>query len=341
MLRRTARRLAITGGLSAAHMMRGLGLMGSARGRGAIFTLHHVRPTTKRTFKPNAHLEITPDFLDAALTRLTRDGYRFLALDDLPAHLESNDRRPVAVLTLDDGYCNTLDHARPVFARHSAPFTVFVTEGFIDRTHSLWWETLEALLTRTSAISFDFGEGEERIASATTAQKQAAFDRIGAFIMETDETAAIAKLDALAREQGIDPLSMTERLTLDEAGLNTLCASPLARLGAHTISHRALARLDAAEARRELERSRDRVTRITGAPPSSFAYPYGSPAAVSSRDHQLAEAAGFACAVTTQPGVLHEGGALHALPRISLNGHFQKPRHVTALASGIPFKLRG
>ncbi|OAP40845.1 polysaccharide deacetylase [Sinorhizobium glycinis] len=332
------RRAAIAGGLEAAHLIARAGLMGKARGRGAVFTLHHVRPSDHRDFDPNAHLEITPAFLDKAILTLKRDGYRFVALEELPERLASADDRPFACFTLDDGYRNNLEWALPVFERHGVPFTIFVTAGFVDRTHTLWWETLADLLSACREFRFDFGDGAVLVPSGTPAQRQAAFDRIAAYIHGADEAGAVAALNRAAYELGIDPFAITEQLTLDESGLRALIASPLASLGAHTVSHRALARLNDDEARREIASSAARVEAITGRPPLTIAYPYGYRPTASTRDHRLAADLGFAVAVTTEPGTLSSGVNLHALPRISLNGHFQSERHVSALASGIPFR---
>jgi peptidoglycan/xylan/chitin deacetylase (PgdA/CDA1 family) len=340
MLRQAAKRASITAGLHAARLLGAAGLMRGARGRGAIFTLHHVRPAQPQAFDPNAHLAITPDFLDAAIVRLKRDGYRFIALDALPAHLASNDLRPVALFTLDDGYRNNLVHAAPVFSRHNVPFTVFVTGGFIDRTAILWWEVLADLLNRNTSPHFQF-DGIETLPTATLLQKQAAFDRIASFIQTSDEAAAVDRLNTFAASQGVDALKLTAALTLDEAGLKTLIENPLASLGAHTISHRALARLPDDIARDEMDHSARRVEEITGRRPVSFAYPYGYAGTVSPRDHQLAKDLGFSVAVTTQPGTVNGQLDNTALPRISLNGHFQKAGHVSALASGIAFRLMG
>lgn len=341
MLRKIVKRAAITGGLQAARVLHAGGIMRQARGRGAIFTLHHVRPKKPRAFDPNAHLEITPEFLDTALTRLKRDGYHFIALDALPAHLASGNRQPVAVFTLDDGYRNNLEHAAPVFARHEVPFTVFVAGGFIDRKDILWWETLADLLGQEKRLQFQFTGEVERLDIETLQQKQAAFDRIATFIHSIDETTAVDRLKAMAGLYDIDALKLTSRLTLDEDGLRQLIANPFASLGAHTITHRALARLTDDVARREMDRSVARVEQITGKRPTSLAYPYGDTAAVSARDHKLARELGFTTAVTTQPGTLSGTDDLMALPRISLNGYFQKAGYVSALASGIPFKLMG
>src|SRR5690606_3749665 len=81
------KRAVITGGLEAARLVERAGLMTAARGMGAIFTLHHVRPRTPQAFDPNAHLEITPEFLDAAIGQLAEAGYRFVPLAEMPAHI--------------------------------------------------------------------------------------------------------------------------------------------------------------------------------------------------------------------------------------------------------------
>ncbi|WVT74087.1 polysaccharide deacetylase family protein [Sinorhizobium chiapasense] len=340
-IRTIVRRAAIAGGLEVAGGLSRAGLMAGARGQGAIFTLHHVRPKLERAFDPNGHLEITPEFLDATLTTLKRDGNRFVALEQLPAALAAGGG-PIACFTLDDGYRNNLEHALPVFERHQVPFTVFVTGGFIDRTHTLWWETLADLLATNERLRFDFGNGVETLQARVAAEKQAAFHRVAAFVHGRDEATAIALLNAAAAEHGIDPLAITERLTLDETGLRRLIESPLASLGAHTISHRSVARLSDTDARREIRESAERIEAITGRRPLTFAYPYGDAPAVSPRDHRIVADLGFTLAVTTQPGTLvaRAHSRLHALPRISLNGHFQRARYVSALASGIPFRLQ-
>jgi peptidoglycan/xylan/chitin deacetylase (PgdA/CDA1 family) len=316
--------------MAAAGMMRG------ARGRGAIFTLHHVRPKERSPFQPNAHLEITPQFLDQAILRLKRDGYGFAALADVAALAAGG--RPVAVFTLDDAYRDNLEHAAPVFAHHGVPFTVFATKGFTERTHSLWWETLGELLQAKPRLTFDFGGGPERVHLQTPQQIEAAFARFTAFVQAGSEAVAVAAIDRLARAEGLDPLALTARLTLDAAGLARLAAQPLAFIGAHTVSHRALSRLGDAEAEAEIVASIDSITEITGTRPTAFAYPYGDKRAVSPRDTALIARLGLV-GVTTQPGTLMPAAEASALPRISLNGLYQKPGHVAALASGIPFRL--
>lgn len=338
--RRGGKRNLIAGALSLAHLASRAGLLPKQRGRGAIFTLHHVRPAGQ-LFPPNAHLEVTPEFLEAAIVQLRSDGYDFVRLDEVPSRLASLNPTPFAAFTLDDGYYNNAQYAFPVFERHKVPFTVFITRGFAERTHSLWWETLGVLLPSADRLQFDFGNGVEEVDLSTPVRIQDGFKKFARFVSERDETEAVAAIDDLARRHGIDPLDLTARLVMGPDDLLTLIAHPLASLGAHTISHRAISRLSDHEAREELQRSTDWLEQLTGTRPTTFAFPYGTRAAVSERDIKLAKELGFSVAVLTQPGTLSEQSLnkLTGLPRISMNGFFQRPKYVSALASGIPFAL--
>lgn len=343
-MRRSLKHAAIAGGLELSSLAGRAGLMSSARGRGAIFTLHHVRPKTEQAFDPNAHLEITPEFLDETLTLLAAEGYQFVPLHHMEARMAiARPEERFAAFTLDDGYRNNAVHAQPVFTEHRVPFTVFVTGGFCCRTHSIWWETLTDLLRALPHIEFDFGSGPVTLPLATTWQKDAAFKRFAAFIQSGDETSRVASLDKAARAHGIDPLLITERLIMREPELKSLVLNPLATLGAHTISHRALARLEEHEALEEMQASAERIECITGVRPATFAFPYGFGGTVTPREYRLAAEAGFKLAVTTMPGTLSHRSfdTPTALPRISVNGLYQKRKYVAALASGIPFRLMG
>ncbi|PZM09154.1 polysaccharide deacetylase [Rhizobium tubonense] len=341
-LRNHLKHALITGGLEASFVLDRLGLLRQAGGLGAVFTLHHVRPFVPRPFEPNRHLEISPEFLDLAIRRLRQEGYVFVPLNELPGLMAAGKSTPRFVaFTLDDANRNNLEYALPVFARHDVPFTVFVTQGLSERTHTMWWETLAELFGRLDRISFDFGAGIESVDLAGAGQRQQAFDRFAALVHRSDEAAAVGKIDALARSHGLEPLDIVRSLIMDAEELKVLAANPLASLGAHTVSHRALSRLSDTEAAAEMSASADYIASITGTHPTAIAYPYGTRDAVSVRDARIAIELGFTIGVTTQPGTITPamGPAPTLLPRLSLNGFYQKPRYASALASGIPMWL--
>ncbi len=340
-LRSFTRQTVIKSALGAIDLFKLCKLFPAHGGRGVIFTLHHVRPARTGTFRPNAHLSVTPEFLDAAISEAKRAGLTPVHLGDLPALLANRqDERKFVCFTLDDGYRNNLEFAAPVFRKHNAPFTVFVTPGFVDRTSTMWWETLEALVRMTDAFSFDFGTGAEKLICRSTDGKTTVFERIAAFVQSSDEDAAVAQIDQIALAHGVDPMRIVEEEIMTRAELDLLLIDPLASLGAHTMTHPNLARVCVERLSEEMRRSAEIVSGYAGRKVTTFSYPYGTDWAVSERETQTARELGFEVAVTTQPGVLKTEslGAPTALKRVSLNGYYQKPGYVRALISGLPFR---
>ena len=128
---------------------------------------------------------------------------------------------------------------------------------------------------------------------------------------------------------------------MDWDEVTRLSRHPLAAIGAHSVTHRRLAHWSAAEARAEMADSKAALERRLGIEVSSFAYPVGDPTSVGPREFQLAQELGLATAVTTRPGMLFPEHArrLTALPRVSINGRWQRADALQALLSGAPFWL--
>ncbi len=123
--------------------------------------------------------------------------------------------------------------------------------------------------------------------------------------------------------------------------IRTINCDPLCTIGAHTMNHYAVARLEEDEALSEMARSKERIEAELGGEVTTFAYPYGDEGSAGPRDFRLAHEAGFEAAVTTRKGLVYPAHAEHmtALPRVSLNGFYQKIRYVDVLLTGTPFVL--
>lgn len=343
-IRRHLKSVVIRAGLESFHLAERAGIQDAARGRGLILTLHQIKPHTPKSFAPNSGLTVTPQFLDAAIVTLKASGYAPVALEELPARIaeDPEGKERFVAFTADDGYRNNRDHALAVFEHHSVPLTVFVTKGFAERTHTMWWETAERLVAGSTSFSFDFGNGMEEVKTDTHGAKMRAFERLAACVRSRRQDHYIAALDEAARRAGVDPVAIVAEQTMDAGELKSFAANPLVSLGAHTVSHPSLAHVDEARLGDELSASADYVEELTGTRPSTFAYPYGDGQAATPREYRAAQRAGFSLAVTTSAGVLSRdaiAGNPTALPRVSLNGQYQKPRYVRALASGLAFRF--
>jgi peptidoglycan/xylan/chitin deacetylase (PgdA/CDA1 family) len=312
-----------------------------ARWTGVVLMLHRVRPRPADPFQPNAHLEITPEFLDEVLGRLAQLRIPVVGLDEAAERLRAGDGR-FAVLTYDDGYRDNLEVAQPVMARHKVPYTVFVATGMVDGTALPWWLVLEEALRRSETLTVQFPGSPHACDAAGTAAKQRAFAVLSRRISALAEADRRPVVRALADAAGIDVPTLLRAEMMDWDDLRRLAADPLATIGGHTVDHPSLATLPDAEARREIEGGLDRLHRQLGRRPTHFAYPFGSPRDVSERDVRLVESLGLAVAVTTRRGMLRSDGTRAAAwPRMSLNGHFQNRRDFDLLVSGVPFMLDG
>lgn len=326
-----ARRQAIRLALGALALTRAERWLPAARNAaGLVVTLHHVAPQRAASFAPNAHLSITPDFLDRFIVHLKARGWRFVGVADLLSR-SAGDARRIAV-TLDDGFRDNFDHAWPVFRRHAVPFTIYVCPGFCDRTAELWWEALERIIGGTDSLSLA-GEGPaETLSTHTPAEKQRAFDLWAAWLTgEADEARQRHVIRALAAKYGLDLAALAGELVMDWKAVRTIAADRLCTIGAHTMTHPALARLPAQAALREMVESAERIEAEIGVRAATIAFPYGYVAAASPREAELAGEAGFAASFTTRPGTVPASGARQGLPRISVNGLYQDVRLLEAL----------
>lgn len=312
-------------------------------GRGVIFTLHSVRPAdAPRPFSPNAHLTVTPEFLDHTIRQIRAAGMEIVPLETAVARMQEPDSKGArfAALTFDDGYRDNLLHAWPVLKRHSAPFTIFVTSGFVDRSSEIWWEALERIVDVAQSVEVPVGASMRRFDAGTARDKETVFCHLlHWFTRDLGEDSQRLELRRLASIHGVDLPGLAEDLILSWDELREMLRDPLFSVGAHTHDHYALARLTRERMRLDVAKGLERLDEELGVRPRVFAYPYGYEAAVNVQSMEVIRELGFTAAVTTRPGVLSAGLEAMALPRVSLNGHFQSAAIVSQYLTGAPFPV--
>lgn len=306
-----------------------------ARGVGAVLMLHRVRPASDAAFQPNLTLEITPEFLAEVIGNLRDDGYEFVSLDEVRRRLVNRqfDSRFVAI-TLDDGYRDNRIWAQPIFDKHAVPFTIFAASSFAAGSGNLWWLTLEAIIAQNDELRID----DDVLPCDSVEEKAAAFCVAkGLTWRQPDPAEGLAFVQRIAKRHKFDVQALTRDVCMDWNELREVAADPLATIGAHTVSHPILSRLSESEVRDELGRARDVIQQELGREVRHLGYPYGSVDAVGEREFAIAKELGFDTATTTRLGVLKsdDGANLMALPRINVDGRYQRQRYLDVLISGV------
>jgi peptidoglycan/xylan/chitin deacetylase (PgdA/CDA1 family) len=307
-------------------------------GVGAILTLHHVRPPRPGSFQPNRLLEITPRFFNRVIEDLRRSDLDLVSVDEVRRRLFEGDfSRRFVCLTFDDGYRDTLQIAYPILKREGIPFTVYVATSFPDRLGELWWLALEAVIARNNRIGLDIEGRNQSFDCATVAEKCALYDELYWWLRarptETELRDVVRNLSAC---YGVDIASFCKELCMGWEELAQLASDPLVTIGAHTVTHPMLAKLPEKSARSEIDLSRSVIEAALSKRPEHLAFPIGDRTSAGPREFAIAAELGFKTAVTTRPGVLFPDHRNHltALPRISLNGEYQRLRYVRVLLSG-------
>lgn len=310
------------------------------RGRGVIFTLHSVDPSTPTAFDPNGILRVTPEFLEQAIETVLAEGYDIVTLDEAVRRLRAPvAERPFACFTFDDAYRDNRDYAYPLFKRFGVPMTIYAPAAYLDGKGDLWWFALENAIRAANSIDIEIAGSRFAFPTRTRVEKDYAFCLVYGALRALPESQMRAKVAEIAAAAGYDSSGLCRDLIMSWDELRALAADPLVNVAAHTVDHLAIAKLPHDEAGREIAASVRRVEAELGRPCRHFSFPYGDAASAGPRDFEIVRALGLESGVTTHKNVLHaaEGSALGGLPRVSLNGNFQKKRYVRVFLSGVPF----
>lgn len=307
-------------------------------GVGAILTLHHVRPARPGAFQPNRLLEVTPGFLEDVIVRLRRADVDLVSLDEMRRRLaERIFWRKFVCFTFDDGYRDNRQYAYPILKRHAVPFAIYIPTSFPDRLGELWWLALEAVIAGNDRIALVMNDQDRHFECRTAQQKSEVFNAVYWWLRSLESEAALRRVvHDLCRRYRVDMAAFCADLCMTWGELGELARDPLVTIGAHTVNHVMLRKVPDEQARSEMTMGAAVIEAALGARPRHLAYPVGDPTSAGPREFRLAQEAGFATATTTRPGVLftEHRHCLTALPRITLNGEFQRLRYVRVLLSG-------
>ena len=273
-----------------------------------ILTYHRVTPSLD---------SLLPDEPDASAFAALVDSicatFNVLPLGEALA-LRSEGRLPprTVSITFDDGYANNAEVALPILTRRGVRATFYIATGYLNGGR-MWNDSVIEAVRRAPRLDLeDLGLGNHVLPGVMERRKAIGEILAALKYREVDERIAIA--GEIAKRAALAPES---KLMMSDDQVRGLAAAGM-EVGAHTVSHPILARIDRTTAKREIEESKRRLEQITGASVSTFAYPNGRPGKDYGREHvEVVREAGYASAVTTAWGCVTSKTQPYELPRIS------------------------
>ena len=309
-----------------------------------ILCYHGVQEPVDRTFDVNASKFVTPQAFERQL-RFLKQNFPIVPLQHVVHCLEARAilERMVAVITFDDGYRNTLDHAYPILERYQVPATVLLATGYIGNIRQVWWNEAEGLIGgSTGRVEFGGGHLSGTFDLTNLRDKWRLFREVrkAALSLPPED------LEQLMKElRGYLPANGSfsgsgSFLSWEE--VRELGRSGLVEFGSHTVTHAVAARLPPAAFEQELRESRNAIESAAHAEVRSFAYPFGQSEDYSPQTAELVKRAGYTCGLTTYEGVVRLDSDPFQMKRVSVFGSDSWPTFMAKIA-GIekPIKWAG
>lgn len=307
-------------------------------GAGAILQFEHVRPRRDDPFQPLRSRDITPEFLDRAISALKRWNFDILSIDEVAGRSQQAALTSRFVcLTFDGGHRDFMTFAYPVLSRHRVPFALYIPTGFIDGIGKAWWLALEQVVARNARIGLVINRTEHHFSAASLAAKYQLYEVLHAWMMTLSPDDVAIAIGDLCGRYGVDIDAASRDLAMNWQDLAKLARDPQATIGSATVNYPNLARTKGTTALREMTMGRTVLETALDGPCRHFAYPFGGPDCFGPREMMLAREAGFASAVSAGQGVVRADGQsdLMALPRIAWDGRRSSLRALRVVLSGL------
>lgn len=245
-----------------------------------------------------------PDEVDRSrferITNWIADWFNVLPLEEAIARLALGELpERAAAITFDDGYADNFTQAAPVLKRKGLHATFFIASGFLNGGR-MWNDTLiesvrSARVETLDAKWLDLG----LLPIADVTQKRETLQRL---IPAIKHLAPAARAKAVERVSNACDADLPHDLMLTTEQLRGLRNLGMG-IGAHTVNHPILAKLDSAVALREISQGRDDLQSIIGERVGLFAYPNGKPGTDYLPEHvEMVRSLGFEGAVSTAWG---------------------------------------
>jgi peptidoglycan/xylan/chitin deacetylase (PgdA/CDA1 family) len=244
---------------------------------------------------------------------LLAECFNVLPLAEAVAGLDFGRLPPRAVcITFDDGYRSVHDLALPVLREFDLPATVFVTTGFIG-SGTMWNEKIIESVRGLPNGQLDLsnaGLGVHDVRAVGDRQKLLAkLTEQVKYLPPNERHAVTHQIETLTGAHARDGLMLTPEM------IRTMAAQRI-EIGAHTVSHPILSRLDDEHARFEISRCKSDLEAITGLSVRYFAYPNGKPGLDYDSGHaNIVREAGYEAAFSTAVRAATADDDRYQLPR--------------------------
>ncbi|MEX0884189.1 MAG: polysaccharide deacetylase family protein [Cyclobacteriaceae bacterium] len=249
--------------------------------------------------------------------------------------------KPSIAITFDDGYMDNYLYAKPLLEAYELPATFFISNQHIGTEKVFWWDELGQILLETPTLPkvlrlnikgslFSFDLGNEKVLTEELKRQHQLWNasmappslRSQLYLMlwqilgEVDYKEQQTILAALREWAGINegPTNSLD-ISMIKAQLQSLSASPLFSIGAHTVSHPLLHLLPKEKQKMEIMENKQYLESMLNLSIDAFAYPSGK---YNDFTKEELKAQGFKTAFTTNQRPIEGKGDPYQMGRFQV-----------------------
>jgi peptidoglycan/xylan/chitin deacetylase (PgdA/CDA1 family) len=218
-----------------------------------------------------------------------------------------------SLVTLDDGYKDTLEVVLPLLERYQAPAIVFATVGFVAGER----EPFSAWVARMMCSCREFVVDGRRYDLKKNFEFEEAWRHAYRGMERGSAQRRNRRLECLAYENGCALPEPCDCVYMDWKQLREISRHPLIEIGGHSWTHPRLSRVAPWALWVELHSARRRLEEKLDVPIKALAYPHG---AHNILVRNMARVAGYRFAFTTAEKPVKAGRRMNplAIPRLTL-----------------------
>ena len=263
-----------------------------------------------------------------------KENYLVLSVDDFLAY---EGREDVVTITFDDGFADFYQKALPILEETEIPATIFVTTGKMDTEEELWTSEIMRLLYLNDSgcekLSLTVMGKQVFFPISTIEQRGKAYRSIRQILMQVSGAEVEELLADMRNQLDMDAMGRQEYLFLSHKQCKELAEHPLITVGAHTVSHVSVGKVEDTVMECEIQTSIEQLQNTLSEQIRYFAYPFGSKADYSLKAIEQLRKCGIKAAFTTCSGDYKKGiHSEYEIPRVYVGNwevdRFQKSLEV-------------
>lgn len=232
-----------------------------------------------------------------------KDNFEILTMKELIESKNDNGCYPLnsVVITVDDGYRDFYEIAFPILRKYGVSATFFVTTRFVDGEIWLWFDLLRYILDNSEKLDLSGYDGGMKFVSVglSNDERNYAWGVIATYLLSVSDDKKNRWLENFARKQGVTvpDRPVTEFSASSWDNIREMSESGI-EIGAHTLTHPSLGRVDEDQLIEEVYNSVDEIDKQLNIRPTSFCYPNGQPSDYTENVKKSIKEAGCKSAVT-------------------------------------------